>query len=76
MKVTIADQKRRIVLPGIQPGDCFAVNEVGPGYLEVVKMEPIQKPASEKVDDVFKKMDKHPLTPQLDWETLKSQTRE
>jgi len=75
MKVATVDAKRRLVLPGAQPGETYAVREASPGHYELAKVipAPLPKPTAEELDALLASA---PLTPKMGWEELRSLTRE
>jgi len=75
MKVATIDSKRRLVLPGAQPGEAYAVREASPGHYELAKVipAPLPKPTAEELDALLASA---PLTPKMSWEELRSLTRE
>ncbi len=75
MKIATIDDKRRLVLPGAKPGECYAVREAAPGQYELAKVVPVppHKPTAEELDALFLSA---PLTPKMDWEELRQLTRE
>jgi hypothetical protein len=75
MKIAIVDTKRRLVLPGASPGEAYSVCEAAPGHYELAKVIPAQrpKPSAEELDALLRAA---PLTPQMNWEDLRSLTRE
>ena len=64
MKAQTIDTKRRLVLPGAKPGECYAVREAGPGHYELAKVIPAQrrKPTPEELDALLAAA---ALTPQM-----------
>ncbi len=75
MKVAIVDTKRRLVLPGAQPGEAYSVREDSPGHYELAKVIPASrpKPSSKKLDSLLVSA---ALTPKMSWEELRDLTRE
>jgi hypothetical protein len=75
MKITTVDTKRRLVLPGARPGETYAVREASPGHYELAKVIPAPrpKPTPEELDALLASA---ALTPKMDWEELRSLTRE
>lgn len=75
MKVQTLDSKRRLVLPGAQPGECYAVRQSSPGHYELAKVIPApkRKPTAAELDALLSSA---ALTPKMSWEKLRSQTRE
>ncbi len=74
MKIQTLDTKRRLVLPGAKPGECYAVRETAPGRYELAKVIPApkSKPTSEELDALLVSA---ALTPKMDWEELRHLTR-
>lgn len=76
MSTTIADQKRRVVLPGVRPGDVLSVNRDTAGRLVLVRLvpeRPARRPAAKQVNSAIRNK---PLRPRLSWPELKRLTRE
>lgn len=76
MKVQTIDAKRRLVLSGAKPGECYAVREIEAGRYELVQVIPAparKKPTEAQLDAL---LSTSPLTPKMDWETLRRETRE
>lgn len=76
MKVCTADQKRRVVLPGVAAGDVVGVREVGDDRWELVRLVAAGQPSPRSRAEVLDQMKLFPLSPTLSWEELSSQTRE
>ncbi len=75
MKIQTIDSKRRLVLPGASPGECYAVREASPGHYELAKVIPAPKPKPSPVElDAL--LISAALTPKMSWEQLRSLTRE
>ncbi len=76
MKIQTIDAKRRLVLPGAQPGESYAVWETSPGHFELAKVIPAPakpKPTDAEIDALFASA---ALTPKMSWEQLRTLTRE
>ena len=75
MKIQTVDGKRRLVLPGAQPGDAFAVRQTASGHYELAKVLPAPKPRPTpgQLDAVLASA---ALTPSMSWEELRATTRE
>lgn len=76
MKTVTADQKRRVPLPGAEPGDVFDVQitQEGSYVLEkLIRPSRLERPSAEQVRRALQAA---PLTPSLSWEELRRQTRE
>lgn len=76
MKVCVADQKRRVVLPGISPGECFQVREIESGHLELLRLVPQETVPSMTSTELMDRWAKYALTPRRSWEDLRKDTRE
>ncbi|HVR30262.1 MAG TPA: hypothetical protein VMS86_12100 [Thermoanaerobaculia bacterium] len=72
---TKADGKRRVVLPGSEPGDVYDVQRQGEGVYVLVRL---QRPEPHKMsrDACLQAMDASPLRPRSSWEELAALTRE
>lgn len=75
MRIQTIDTKRRLVLPGAKPGECYAVRESAPGHYQLAKVVPAPKPkpSPEELDALLVSA---ALTPKMSWEELRSLTRE
>jgi len=76
MKILTVDQKRRLVLPGAEPGEAFCVRQLEAGRYELLKMIPQprgEKPPASKVEEL---LETEALTPRMSWEQLKAETRD
>ena len=76
MNICTADQKKRVVLPGISPGERFQVREIDPGRLELVRLVPHRSQESISKSDLEDRWDRFALTPGMSWDDLRKQTRE
>lgn len=76
MKFQMVDTKRRLVLPGAKPGECYAVREAGPGHYELAKVIPAAKKPQPKPAEIDALLDSAALTPRMNWEQLRVLTRE
>jgi hypothetical protein len=75
MKTTTVDGKRRLVLPGSQPGETYAVREASPGHYELSKVIPAPrpKPTAKQIEALLASA---ALAPKMSWEELREHTRE
>ncbi len=76
VKVLTVDTKRRLVLPGAKPGECYAVRKSGPGHYELAMVIPaskMPKPKQAEIDALFASA---ALTPKMNSEQLRVLTRE
>lgn len=67
MSATIIDQKRRVVLPGVQPGDARSVNQDAAGRLVLVRLLPERPKRKPMVPQVGAAILKKSLKPTLSW---------
>ncbi len=76
MAISIADAKKRVVLPTAKPGDVFDIQAQGEGRLLLVRLEhPV--PALDMTEDrCLEALASAPLRPKVSWEALKAITRE
>jgi hypothetical protein len=76
MKIQTIDAKRRLVLPGAKPGECYAVREAAPGHYELAMVIPA--PGKPKADpgQIDALLAAAALTPAMDWKQLRTLTRE
>jgi hypothetical protein len=76
VKIATIDSKRRLVLPGSQPGEAYAVWQDTAGKYELTKVVPAprgEKPTPRQIDVLMKSA---ALTPRMSSDELRSQTRE
>ena len=76
MSTAKVDSKKRIVLPGGQPGDIFDIQQQAEGRYLLIRLE---KPAhAERMSKkaCMEAMQKAPLRPKMAWEELRDLTRE
>jgi hypothetical protein len=71
-----ADAKRRIVLPGAEPGDVYDVQKRSDGTVLLVKLERPEPRAGLSREECLSAMAAAPLRPSMSWEELASLTRE
>lgn len=76
MKVQTIDAKRRLVLPGAKPGECYSVKEAGPGLFELAKVIPAARKPKPKPAEIDALLASAALTPKMNWEQLRVLTRE
>jgi hypothetical protein len=76
MSLSKVDAKKRIVLPGGQPGDVFDIQQQAEGRFLLVRLEKPEpaEPMSRKA--CIEAMRKAPLRPTMRWEKLRELTRE
>ena len=75
MVTATADQKRRVPLPGAQPGDVFDVHRSPDGKYILEKRVRQVGPGPLSAAEVLAAMDAKPLEPRLRWEGLSQRTR-
>ncbi len=76
MGTTRADSKRRIVIPGIRPGDTFDIQRRADGRYLLVRLEPADAPPKMTREQCLEAMSENPLNMRLTWEQLRQLTRE
>ncbi len=76
MKVQTVDSKRRLVLPGAQPGECYAVCQSIAGRYELAKVIPVPEKPKSTPADLDALLSSAALTPKMSWEDLRKLTRE
>lgn len=76
MKIQTIDTKRRLVLPGATPGECYSVREAGPGHFELAKVIPAARKPKPKPAEIDALLVSAALTPKMNWEQLRILTRE
>jgi hypothetical protein len=76
MKIAMLDTKRRLVLPGAQPGETYAVWEAEPEHYELTKVIPAPKKSKPSPRTIDALMQSAALTPRLNSEQLRAITRD
>jgi hypothetical protein len=75
MTVT-ADAKRRVVVPGIKPGDVFACEQQDENRFMLVKLT-VPLPARKKTrNEILRAINQSKMSPAMNWEKLRTLTRE
>ena len=75
MTVT-ADAKRRVVVPGIKPGDVFACEQQGESRFTLVKLI-LPPPAKKKTrQEILRAIKRSKMSPTMNWDKLRLLTRE
>lgn len=76
MKVCIADQKKRVVLPNVTPGECFQVREIQSGHLELLRLVPQESTQPISPTELEHRWKQFALTPGRSWDELRKDTRD
>jgi len=76
MAMSIADAKRRVVLPAAKPGDVFDIQSQGEGRLLLVRLEPPKPTPGMTMARSLEAIAAAPLRPRMTWDSLKALTRE
>ena len=76
MKIATVDAKRRLVLPRVQPGDAFAIQEAEPGHFHLTKVIPAPCKTVRSDEEIDALLVSAALTPKMSWAQLSSLTRE
>ncbi len=76
MKIQTIDTKRRLVLPGALPGECYAVRVSSPGHYELAKVMPAPRQQVLGPAEIDALLASAALTPSMSSEQLSSLTRE
>jgi hypothetical protein len=76
MKVQTIDTKRRLVLPGAKPGECYAVHHTADGRYELAKVIPVPKKPKPKPHEIDALFASAALTPRMTSKELRQLTRE
>lgn len=76
MKVATIDTKRRLVLPGAQPGESYTVTQIEDGRYELAKVIPAPRRTKPQPKELEALLTSAALTPKMSWEELRSLTRE
>ena len=75
MTVT-ADAKRRVVVPGVKPGDIFACEQQDENRFMLVKLT-VALPAKKKTrNEILRAIKQSKMSPAMNWEKLRTLTRE
>lgn len=75
IKIQSIDSKRRLILPGAQPGESYSVRWTANGHYELAKVIPSEKPKP-KPEEIDAALVSAALTPKISWEELRELTRE
>ena len=76
MATVRADGKRRVVVPGVRPGDVFDVQRLGEERYVLVRLHrPAPLPSMSR-ERCLQAMSRSPLRMTLSWDQLKQLTRE
>lgn len=73
---TTADAKKRIVLPTAKPGDVFDIQRFGESQFILVRLVRPEPKARLTRTQCLRAIASRPLSPTMDWETLRGLTRE
>jgi len=76
MATSRVDSKRRIVLPGGNPGDVFDVQQKDENHEVLVRLQKPKPVEDISVAGCLEAMDRAPLSPTVSWEELRDLTRE
>ena len=76
MKAVRADVKRRVVIPGVKPGDIFDVQRQGDERFVLVRLHRASEEPGMSREACLDAMDRSPLNMSLSWEQLRRITRE
>ena len=76
MAMSIADGKRRVVLPAAKPGDVFDIQSQGEGRLLLVRLERPKPGPGMSMARSLEAIAAAPLRPKMTWDSLKAMTRE
>ena len=75
MAVARADSKRRVVIPGVRPGDVFDVQRQGDDQHVLVRLRPVETASPKTREECLEAMSRDPLHPTLTWDQLRRLTR-
>jgi len=76
MSTSKVDTKKRIVLPGSQPGDIFDIQQQAEGQFLLIRLEKPERGERMTKKACMDAMRKAPLQPTMKWEKLRDLTRE
>ncbi len=71
-----ADNKKRVVLPSARPGDVYEIQKQGEGRYLLVRLTPAEPEAKITRQACLRAIKSNPLRLTMDWDRLKSLTRE
>ena len=75
MVVARADSKRRLVIPGVKPGDVFDVQRRGDDQHLLVRLRPVETSSPKSQEECLEAMSQAPLHSTLSWDQLRRLTR-
>ena len=76
MSTVRADGKRRVVVPGVKPGDVFDVQRLGEQRYVLVRLHRPAPLPSKSREQCLEAMSRSPLRMTLSWDQLKQLARE
>ena len=76
MSTYTVDTKKRILLPGGQPGDVFDIQQQAEGRFLLIRLEKPERNERMSKKACLEAMRKAPLQPTMTWEKLRELTRE
>ena len=76
MATSTVDEKQRVVLPAVRPGDVFDIQSQGDGRLLLVRLERPKPGPGMSLDSCLEAIAAAPLRPKMTWDSLKAMTRE
>ena len=76
MSVSKVDSKKRILLPGGQPGDVFDIQQQAEGRFLLVRLEKPERAVRMTKKASMEAMRKAPLRSTMTWDKLRQLTRE
>lgn len=74
--ISIADSKKRIVLPIGNPGDVFDIQRQGDGHFVLLRLARPEPKARLTRDECLQAIESSPLHLKMDWTALRELTRE
>lgn len=76
MATSTVDSKKRIAIPGAQPGEIFDIQRLSEGEFMLVRIDTRNRATRMSKKACMEAMRKNPLEPQMSWEKLRELTRE
>ena len=76
MATSKTDSKKRVVLPGAKPGEVYDILNETEGTYVLVRLERPSGSANLNAEAAKKAIRENPLEMQIDWERLRSMTRD
>ena len=76
MPITIADNKKRVVIPAARPGDVFDIQQQSEERVVLVRLVKPKPKARLSRTEALRAIASRPLRPKMNWSQLRRLTRE